>query len=72
MSHWLLALGAGALFGIALGGNCPIYCKAGDVIVPVVYVDTQPGTANALSSLKVFGEANHILSYWSMTRMFGT
>jgi hypothetical protein len=56
----------------ALGGTAPVYCKSGDQIVPIIYVDTQPGTANALSSLKVFGEANHRLTYWSLDRMFGT
>jgi hypothetical protein len=56
----------------AFGGNCPIYCKAGDQIVPIVYVDELPGSSSFLSALGVFGEANNRQTYWSMTRMFGS
>lgn len=54
----------------SFGGNDPIYCKAGDIIVPIIYADSQ--SSGFLSGFSIFGEANNRLSYWSMTRMFGT
>ncbi|WP_292974672.1 hypothetical protein [Mycobacterium sp.] len=52
----------------AMGGNTPVFCEAGDQIVPVVYVDATQSTSY-LSGLQVFGEPSNFQTYWSMNKV---
>jgi hypothetical protein len=50
----------------AFGGTAHVYCKAGDILQPMFFIDGDPSTTNVLSGFTVYGDASGQKAWWSL------